>query len=189
MARVSRKVNHTTGAKWRECLKYFILFKKSQGLAERTLADYRYHIELFFNSTNDSGKEGGGTALDNYDNLRLSVMRYFAKSSTLAPITYNTRRKCLKPFFSWLVSEGFLPENPMEGIKKLKEENTPRSVNEEIIRQLLALPDLKTFGGVRDYALLVFTMDTGIRPSEAFGLKIGDFDSAGRDEMRSPVFV
>ncbi len=143
---------------WEEWLELFLLHQKAQGLAERTLDDYEYHVSLFFKKSAT-------------DNLKLAVMRYFADSANLSPYTFNTRRKKLKTFFEWTVAEELIPNNPMKDIAKRKEDEKPKSTSEEVLKRLLALPDTKTFVGVRDYAMFLLTMDTGIRPSEAFGLK------------------
>jgi integrase len=54
----------------------------------------------------------------------------------------------------------------------------PRVVDvpEDILQRLLKLPDTTTFAGLRDYALILFTLDTGIRPKEATSLKVKNFD-------------
>ena len=187
MARVKRKVDPKTEAEWEEVLEYFLLFKKSQGLSKRTLSDYKNHIKKFFAFAVEE-KMIPRNSFGDYDVLRLAVMNYFAASSLLSPATFNTRRKCLKAFFNWAVEEEYLPVNPMEGIKKMKEDNKPRSVDEETIKELLQLPDQKTFSGLRDYALIVFTMDTGIRPSEAFGLKIENINEKSY-EVTVPAHV
>lgn len=166
MSRV-RKVENKAKSRWEEYLDYFLLFKKAQGLAERTLHDYKEHVTRFFKETN--------APLEDYNGLKLAVMKYFANSASLSPYTFNTRRKLLKVFFAWTVSEGFIPESPMN-IKKRKEDEVPRAVNQEVISELLSLPDQSTFGGLRDYALLILTMDAGIRPSEAAGLKLKDLN-------------
>ncbi|TCL72338.1 site-specific recombinase XerD [Hydrogenispora ethanolica] len=146
----------------------FILFKQSQGLADRTINDYRYHISNLFKTKN--------VDLKDIENLRFEIQKYFVSSSKLSAITFNSRRKSLKCFFSWLLEQGYILENPMDEIKKRKEDEQPRAVNEVTLQELLRLPNLKTFGGLRDYSLIIFTMDTGIRPSEAFGLTIKEFN-------------
>ena len=156
------------GESWEQALEFFLLFKQSQGLSERTLDDYRDHVPRFFKLT--------GANLADAKELRLAVMRYFAASASLAPATFNTRRKELKSFFGWTISEGVISSDPMVGIKARREDDVPRSVEEDVIRRLLDLPDKKTFAGTRDYALLVLSMDTGIRPKEALGLRPRDFD-------------
>ena len=79
-------------------------------------------------------------------------------------------------FFRWATAEGLVTADPMVGITKRKENDVPRSVDEELIKRLLSLPNTKMFCGLRDFCLLVLTMDTGIRPGEAFGLRVDDFN-------------
>lgn len=103
MARI-RTIASKRGHDWRESVEYFFFFKQSQGISERTLEDYKRHLKKFF--------EDIGTNIQDWENLKLSVMRYFADSVSLAPATFNTRRKTLKPFFSWAASEGIIEANP-----------------------------------------------------------------------------
>lgn len=42
---------------------------------------------------------------------------------------------------------------------------------------LLSIPDKKTYAGLRDFALILLTFDTGIRPKEAFLLLPDDFNA------------
>ena len=153
---------------WQAIAECFYEMKAAQGVAPRTLSEYRYHINRFFEHT--------GASMDDSQQLRRAVTCYFAESARLAPTTYNIHRKQLKAFFTWAVSEKFLPESLMAHIRKRKENATVRGVDIEVIRRLLALPNRRTFAGLRDFALLVFTMDTGARPSEAFSLGLQSFD-------------
>ncbi|WP_207744497.1 tyrosine-type recombinase/integrase [Desulfallas sp. Bu1-1] len=38
------------------------------------------------------------------------------------------------------------------------------------------MPNKKTFAGLRDYALILLILDTGIRPKEAFSLLVSDIN-------------
>ena len=56
----------------------FILFNQSQGLVDRTIDDYRYHItNLFVTQKLD---------LRDYNTLKMQVARYFVESSGLSAI-------------------------------------------------------------------------------------------------------
>ncbi len=153
---------------WQAIAECFYEMKQAQGVAPRTLSEYRYHINRFFEHT--------GASMDDSQQLRRAVTRYFAESAKLTPTTYNIHRKQLKAFFTWAVSEKLIPESPMAHIRRRKENAAVRGVDIDVIRRLLALPNRRTFAGLRDFALLVFTMDTGARPSEAFSLGIQSFD-------------
>lgn len=135
----------------------------------RTINDYRYHITNLF--------KGSDLSLTDYESIKLLILHYFADCSDLAPITFNTRLKTLKVFFKYLVSEKYIPENPVTSIKKRKEDNKPRAVDEETLKKLLSLPDLSKFSGIRDYCL-----------TESFGLKMNDFNLKSF-EVRIPANV
>ncbi|WP_372237770.1 tyrosine-type recombinase/integrase [Paenibacillus sp. P46E] len=47
--------------------------------------------------------------------------------------------------------------------------------------KLLSLPKRDTFVGLRDYALILLTLDTGIRPKEALSLIIPDFNAHSQE--------
>lgn len=153
---------------WEEALKLFLKLKEAQGKAPRTLKDYQYHVSLFFSQY--------PSAWGDFETLRQAILDYFAASAKLAADTYNTRRKCLKAFFRWCVEEGILHSDPMEGIKARKTEGRIRDIPEEILQKLLQLPDRSTYTGLRDYALLLLSLDTGIRPSEALALMPEDIN-------------
>lgn len=63
-----------------------------------------------------------------------------------------------------------------------------KMMTEEDLSKLLKLPNKNTFAGLRDYVLIVLTLDTGIRPGEAFGLLKQNFDlEAGQVEIPADV--
>jgi len=159
----------------------FLLYKKAQGLAERTLKDYEYNIGLFFKAY--------PRALKNDETLEMAVLEYFAGIGHLAPSTFNSRRKNLNTFLDWLRDEKkVIKKNPIKSIKRRKEEKMPRASDEDTLSKLLQAPNRSTFAGLRDYALIVLTLDTGIRPGEAFGLLKKDFDlEKGQVEIPAEV--
>ena len=166
MSRVRQIYSKSLSTK--EICEQFILQKQAEGVAKRTIEDYKYHINNFFKITN--------AEIYDYENLDILVKSYFVESAKLAPITFNTRRKILKTFFKWLTVNKYIPQNPMLEIPKRKEDEQPRAIDELTLKDLLTCPNLKTFSGVRDYALIILTMDTGIRPFEATQLTIKEFN-------------
>jgi len=81
-----------------------------------------------------------------------------------------TRLAYLKQFFTWCMREGIITENPLAGFRKRKDSGRVVNLDTETLQRLLTLPDKRTFAGLRDYALILLTLDTGIRPKEAFSL-------------------
>ena len=77
--------------------------------------------------------------------------------------------------FDYLVREDVIEENQIN-FKARKEEGRARSIPIDVIKRLLKAPDQKTYAGLRDYVLMLFMLDTGIRPGEALQLMKSDFD-------------
>ncbi|HHV63227.1 MAG TPA: tyrosine-type recombinase/integrase [Firmicutes bacterium] len=150
---------------WQEALSEFILFKQAQGASPRTVEDYEYHIRLLFTRYPDAW---------NPLNFKRAVLEHMAQP--VAPATFNIRRKYLKVFFNWCMEEGIFPENPLSGVSKRRDEGRIRSVKQEVLERLLSLPNPKTFTGLRDYALILLSLDVGIRPKEALSLRVWDVD-------------
>ena len=147
---------------WDEALQEFILTKQAEGKAPRTLKDYHTHVTAFFTQHAE--------AWSDYHRLKKAVREHFAGLADKSKATYNLRRQNLKAFFSWCVSEGYLVGNPLDGIPKRKDNGKPRSLDEEAVKTVLSLVDTSTYTGLRDYALILLQLDTGIRPGEALKL-------------------
>lgn len=156
----SRQVSVT----WKQALEDFLLFKQGQGLAEITIKDYLKHISGFFKCYPSCWPSS----------LDRGVLEYMAKP--VSPAYFNLKLIYLKGFFNWAIAEGILETNPLAGIKKKRDEGKVRNLDEVTVKKLLELPNRKTFAGLRDYALLLLTMDTGIRPGEALQLTLEDTD-------------
>lgn len=152
---------------WAEALGGFLTWKKTQGLADQTREDYDKHVRLFFKRFPN--------AWTSSEELKKSAYAHLAEED-IAPPTFNNRLVYLRTFLNWCVKEGYISENPIAGIKKRKDEGRVVNIDAEILRELMELPDQKTFAGLRDYALILLTLDTGIRPKEALSLVPVDFN-------------
>jgi integrase len=148
-------------------LELFLFEKKAEGRAPRTISDYKLHVSMFFKRF--------PRALRSEKDLRNSVLKYF--SDDIKPATFNLRRVYLKAFFDFLVRENVIEKNPID-FKKRKDEGRARAIPLEVLKELLSTLDKKTYAGFRDYCLILFMLDTGIRPGEALNLKKEDFNFA-----------
>ncbi len=161
---------------WQDLLSEFILLKRAEGMARRTLDDYECHITWFFLRF--------PVGLEDYEALRRSLLTYLAEP--VAPGTRNIRLNNLKAFFNWCVASGYLPENPAAGIKKAKDEGNIRHVPPEDIQKLLKQPNRKTYVGLRDYCMLLLQVDTGIRPGEMCQMLPNDVNLEAREVYVRP---
>ncbi|RYD01932.1 hypothetical protein N752_27805 [Desulforamulus aquiferis] len=164
--RVTKITNQKVILTWEEALKGFLFWKQAQGISKRTYADYKDHVQRFFKRFPDSWQS---------TKLKHSLLEYF--SDDIKPVTFNLRLIYLRAFFDWAINEGHLADiNPLREFKKRKEQARIVDLSEDTLRQLLTLPDQQTFAGLRDYALILLTLDTGIRPTEALSLTINQLD-------------
>lgn len=165
MQKKKRTLTISNELEWQNALEDFLLFKKAEGRSERTIQDYSYHVKAFFNH-ND------GVKLSDAKSLRECALEFMAQ--TAKPAYYNNKLVYLKTFFNWCLSEGIISENPVGDMKRVKADERISELSVITIKKLLQLPNQKTFPGLRDYALILLQLDTGIRPKEALSLLICD---------------
>ncbi|NLL37046.1 MAG: tyrosine-type recombinase/integrase [Fretibacterium sp.] len=148
-------------------IKLFLTFRRAEGLAERTLKDYHAHLAAF------SKRIPEGT-----EDYRAAALSYL--SDDINPNTYNIRFKYIKKFFDWSIEEGlFSCAHPLTGLKKRRPVGRIVHIEPDTLAELLRLPNKRTFTGLRDYALILFSLDCGARPGESLKLRVEDFDLAG----------
>jgi len=149
---------------WEAMVEQYLLFKQAQGLRETTLTGQGDVLNAYFRRNTN--------ALNDPKNAVYSFM-----SEGIKPATYNYRLSYLKSFYDWAIQQDIYSENPTFGLKKRKTGDRIVNIEIGIIQKLLELPDKRTYAGLRDYALLLLTLDTGIRPKEAFHLSLEDINS------------
>lgn len=163
---------------WEEAMGDYLLCKKAQHLEDITIKGHRDVISLFYKRHPEAWRQK--------ETLRSAIYAFFGEN--IKPATYNIRRNYLKQFFEWATKQGIYTENPLTELKKQKDSGRVVYLDKEILQQLLQLPDKKTYAGLRDYALITLTLDTGIRPKEAFSLLPQDVNLRAREiYIRSEV--
>lgn len=163
------KVRKLVPATYELALEQFLLWKKAQGISEQSMKDYKEHVNRFFRRYPDANDPVASHALER------SAYDYLGEDN-IKPDTYNNRLVYLSTFLKWCVDKGMMEYNPLLNYKKRKAEGRIVNIDENVIRQLLMLPDTSTYTGLRDQALIMFFLDTGIRPKEAFAFRELDFN-------------
>lgn len=149
---------------WEDAMEMYLRFRAAEGLRGATLTDYRQKIRQFFKTFPDSWPNC----------MEEPLLEWLA--ATKSPATYNLRLGALRLFLDWTVEKQLVPSNPVAGFRMRKKSDRIVDIPEDVMRQLLTLPDRKSYVGLRDYALFTLFLDTGIRPSECFKLVPGDFN-------------
>lgn len=109
--------------------------------------------------------------------------RYLASldEEAYARSTINRKLSALRTFYSWLVREGALDENPARAVASPKMARTlPHVLSEEDMLRLIDVPDTSTPQGLRDRALLETMYATGGRIGEMSSLDLSDVDFASQ---------
>lgn len=159
-----------------EAEKLFYSNERAKNRLPRTIAWHKENIHAFKKAMKEQNIPLNPTAIT-HRIIKNNLILYAIDKWGNQPQTVNMRLRTLKQFFSFLVDEGYLTENPAEKIETLKTKDTLiHSLSPDQIRKLLSIPDKKTFTGLRDYTLMLLLLDTGLRLSEISGLLVSDIN-------------
>lgn len=148
----------------------FLVYCQAKNLSENTLVYYRTRIEAFVRFL---GQQAPGIAPKD---VSRQLLREFVteETSRTSPSTANHAVMALRAFFGFLVKDGYLESNPMEGVEKVRQSKkilntfTPDQV-ESLLNQFGT-----SFTDVRDKALILLLFDCGLRASEVCSLSVDD---------------
>jgi site-specific recombinase XerD len=104
------------------------------------------------------------------------------------PTTVSVRHRSLASFFKWAVAEREIAVSPMATMKPPFIPDQMIAVpHDDDLRRLLKACSGRTFEQLRDAALIMFFIDTGVRASEAINLRIGDLQLYDGGNKRAVV--
>ena len=149
---------------------WFYADGKARNLSERTVEFYRNKLVYLIQAAgNRQPHEVTAT------HLRLLVA-HFREKRKWSTGTTNHFITAMKVFFNFLIAEGFLTDNPADKLIPLKEDqHLPDPLQQKEVKCLLAVLSTK-FCGVRDRAMLLVLLDTGVRLGELMGMTPEDID-------------
>jgi len=95
-------------------------------------------------------------------------------------LSENSKRRmisAMRGFYKFLLIDGHLQKNPADNLDSpQKGFYLPKFLNQAEIEMLLAQPDVSTETGLRDRAILELMYASGLRVSEAAGLRLSDIE-------------
>lgn len=154
---------------WCDYAREYIIAGAGEGKSAKTAKIYTYVLARFLNFLNDTGPPVNAAL----------VRRYIFEQQVrgLTPSTVHIHYRTLHSWFNWLVKEKTLPHSPMENIKppKLAEVVIPAFTTEEL-KRILAICSGKRFVDLRNRAMILLLLDTGIRLAETARLEYFDVE-------------
>ena len=110
---------------------------------------------------------------------KLQLRDYLArlKAEGRKPATLARKLAAIKAFYSFLVNEGYLEQNPAESLEaSTKSQRLPKFLSIQEMEAILDQPNLGTLTGYRDKALLETMYATGMRVSETVKILLKKVD-------------
>lgn len=151
-----------------EAFDAFIIDRRASNCTPRTIKTYRERLRDFISWLDRQG-------VRHIEEIKATHIRGYILSHQeqhKSPWTVHGQARAVKAFCRWLVADEWLVKNPMQNVKmpKLPKEILP-ALTKADVHKLLDAADNK-----RDYALILFMLDTGIRALELVTLNGRDVD-------------
>jgi len=155
-----------------EFIEIFINFLSvERGLSKNTIISYRRDLEGYL----DYLEEQKINSLEKVDRNRISDFMYELKKLGLNTNSIARKLAAIKAFYRFLVREKILKQDPTSLLESPKLwKKIPEVLSVQEIENLIAQPDLRKKGGIRDRAILELLYATGMRVSELTQLKNRD---------------
>ncbi len=159
----------------------------AKGVSEHTIRGYRLDLTSFLDFV-------GQEAISKRTVRRYLGHLYEKKASTR---TVLRRLSALRSFYRHAIKEKWVAENPLEEIDSpKKEKKLPVSIGYDQVQHLFNQPDISTYFGFRDRAIMELFYSSGLRLSEVTGLNQRDFDAKnlvlnifgkGKKQRQAPI--
>jgi len=138
----------------------------------RTLASSFTSVMLFLDFYGKSGKR----EIEKIERIDLEGFIEHEQDRGLRISTVRTRLACIIAFLHFLMEREIIPSSVLKRSIKLKLPDVlPRAMSPADVRRLLCVID-----DIRDRALFLLLLRTGIRIGEALGLRLNDLDIQGK---------
>jgi len=187
-------VRHHESIGLRDLVEGFLFSLRAEGKSDGTVEYYSYLLSPLLSYAHNQGWPDDVASLDtrrlreflNWTGTRTYELRVAnnggkvlkkAKSTTAWPYYRALRR-----LFNWAVGEGYLESSPLATIHfKPPPETLVEGYTIAELRKLLSVCDLDIrtgapFTGIRNKAMLLLFIDSGLRRAEMASLRLGDLD-------------
>lgn len=151
----------------------FMLHQRTSRHTPKTLEYYGYSLGKLTDYLTDAGVSDLGQLESGHLREFLLVL----EQSGLKPNSVHAVMRAVRALLKFLESEELLERNPMAKVRMPKTDKALMpSFTEPEIRKLMAATDGKDSLSLRNRALVLVLLDSGLRLSECASLKVGDID-------------
>lgn len=167
-SKIEKAVPRPTGKVGGDIERFLDAMWMERGLSENTLAAYRADLQSLKNWLEDH-------SIDLRDARRDHLLNFVAwrVESGARPRSTARQLSSIRRFYRYMQREGLIVQDPSENIDMPRlSRPLPKSLTEEEVESLLAIPDVKDPLGLRDRAMLEVLYATGLRVSELVKLKL-----------------
>lgn len=155
----------------------------NKGRSDATVIKYRNHLTWFYDFL-----DGRPLSAVTLEDLETFAGEHLFKTRNLKPRSRSTVVAALRSFFTWAVKSGLVSADVSADLSyPTIGKRLPRGISLQDAETLLMAPDLDTFLGVRDAAMIALLIGCGMRVSGLVGLNQSSLiftkDHKGRDRL------
>ena len=148
-----------------DLLELYLKLERISGRPENSMENYDIYLHKFFGAIRKEPSHI--TQLD-----IVGFLNYYLQERQVSPDTINYIRIILHAFFSWAVSSGYVPSNPVDQVKPLNTNKKQRDyLTDEELEQVRAACQ-----NPRDVAMIEVMISTACRISELIQIKLSDIN-------------
>jgi integrase/recombinase XerD len=156
----------------KEHFEHYLRYKWRLNHKPKTLASSFTSVRLFLEFYGKSGK----SSIERVERVDLEGFIEQEQDRGLCISTVRTRLACIIAFVHYLMEQDIVPGSVLKrGIKLKLPDVLARAISPADVRKLLMVID-----DIRDRALFLLLLRTGIRIGEALALRVNDLDIRGR---------
>ncbi|MGN4127406.1 tyrosine-type recombinase/integrase [Lysinibacillus sphaericus] len=162
---------------YKYALKWFIEDCEVRNLRPFTIGYYHKELKQFYIYLREIGVTTDMSEFSRED-LK-AIIKFMQEDRKLKTVTINTRLRAIRTFFNFLERERHISSenNPVKGLKLLKDnKQIMETFTKTEINKLLKLPNTRTMTGLRDYTMMLFMLETGVRVNELVNIHIHHVD-------------
>ena len=191
-------MKHNVNIGLRDLVEGFLFSLRAEGKSNGTIEYYTYLLRPLLSYASEQGWPDSVASLDTH---RLREFLTWTATRTVEsripnnggkivrkakPSTAWAYFRTLRPFLNWAIEEGYLNSNPLSTIHFKSPPAPPVEgyIRDELQRLLTVCDlDIRTgarFTGIRNRAMLLLFIDSGLRRAELANLRLGDLDLENR---------